>query len=254
MKNNLLSKQLKQAYIALDGEHFNKEHFQVNGGRYLKMIGFIPYSSSARKILDIGCGYCYLTKFLKRQGTEVFGVDFYYGTVPENRCHQSGIPYSQLNIETDDLPFGENFFDVVLLGEVLEHFTHSPLVPLARIKNALRPGGRLILTTPNARRFTHLAKILLGQNIYPDLMSYYQEPYSHKGKDFYYRHNRLYTMKELHQLLTQAGFKTLSSGFVREGIYWKDSPKKILFKLLTYLILSAFPPFRDFLWVVAEKK
>ena len=82
MKNNLLSKQLKQAYLALEGEHFNKKHFHVNGGRYLKMIEFIPYSSSAKKILDIGCGYCYLTKFLKLQGTEVSGVDFFLWNCP----------------------------------------------------------------------------------------------------------------------------------------------------------------------------
>jgi hypothetical protein len=61
-------------------------------------------------------------------------------------------------------------------------------------------------------------------------------------------------MKELRKLMIQTGFKILSSGFVREGIFWKDNPNKLLFKLLTLPILSAFPPLRDFLWVVAEKK
>jgi 2-polyprenyl-3-methyl-5-hydroxy-6-metoxy-1,4-benzoquinol methylase len=138
------------------------------------------------KILDIGCGYCYLTRFLKGQGYDVLGVDFFYGTIPEDRCRQSEIPYYQLNIETDDLPFEENIFDVVLLGEVLEHLTHSPLLPLARIQNALKRGGRLILTTPNVRRVTHLAKMVVGQNIYPDLTTYCREPYVHEGKEFYY--------------------------------------------------------------------
>ncbi len=41
--------------------------------------------------------------------------------------------------------------------------------------------------------------------------------------------------------MIKAGFKTLSSGFVREGIYWKDNPKKILFKLLTLPILLLYP-------------
>lgn len=253
MKSNLLSQKLKQAYIELEGKNFNFKHYQQNRERYLKMIEFIlPFSSTA-KILDVGCGFCYLAKFLKLQGFKVFAVDFFYGNVSKIRCKESGIPFFQLNIEVDDLPFGEKAFDVILLGEVIEHFTYSPLIPLRKIRTALKKGGILILTTPNALRLISLLKLSIGYNLYPDLKTYYEEPISYKGKRFYYRHNRLYTKKGLRQLISQAGFKIISSGFSSEGSYKGDNLRKVFFKLLISPLLLALPPFRDFLWIAAEK-
>ena len=43
--------------------------------------------------------------------------------------------------------FKENFFDTVVICEVLEHL-HSPHLGVENIYQALKPGGRLILTTP----------------------------------------------------------------------------------------------------------
>lgn len=253
MRNNLLYQKLKQAYVELEGENFNFLHFEQNKKRYLKMMEFtLPFSSLA-KFLDIGCGFCYLTKFLKLHGLKVYAVDFFYGDIPKIRCKESGVPFFQLNIEVDNLPFGEEVFDVVFLGEVLEHFNYSPLNPLRKIRRALKKGGRLILTTPNALRLINLFKVLLGYNLYPDLNTYFEKPIYYKGMSFFYRHNRLYTMKELRELISQAGFKILSSGFIKEGNCWKDNPKKVFLKFLTFPMLFAFPSFRDFLWMVAEK-
>jgi len=253
MRTDLLHRKLKQAYIELEGKNFNSKHFQENRGRYFKMIEFILPFSSAAKILDIGCGFCYLTKFLRLQGFKVFAVDFFYGDIPKIRCKEIGVPFYQLNIEVDDLPFGEKVLDVIILGEVLEHFNYSPLIPLRKIRGALKKGGRLILTTPNALRLINILKLLAGYNLYPDLKKYYHEPISYKGKSFFYRHNRLYTIKELSQLISQAGFKILSSGFISEGNYRRDNPGKVFLKFLISPLLLVFPPLRDFLWVVAEK-
>lgn len=43
--------------------------------------------------------------------------------------------------------FGENKFDTIVLSEVLEHL-HSPHLGVENIYRSLKPGGRLILTTP----------------------------------------------------------------------------------------------------------
>jgi len=253
MKKNLLSQKLKQAYLELEGENFNFLHLEQNKKRYLKMIELALPLSSSSKILDIGCGFCYQTKFLKIHGFKVFGVDFFYGDIPKIHCKEMGVPFFQLNIEIDNLPFGEEVFDVVFLGEVVEHFNYSPLIPLRKIKRVLKKGGRLIITTPNALRLINLFKLLLGYNLYPDLDSYYQEPIYYKGMSFFCRHNRLYTMKELRELVSQTGFKIQSSGFIREGNCWKDSPKKVFSKFLISPLLFVFPPFRDFLWILAER-
>jgi len=60
-------------------------------------------------------------------------------------------------------------------------------------------------------------------------------------------------MKELRELVSQTGFKIQSSGFIREGNCWKDNPKKVFSKFLISPLLFVSPPFRDFLWIVAER-
>jgi hypothetical protein len=111
-----------------------------------------------------------------------------------------------------------------------------------------------MLTTPNARRLVTILRLLTGANVYPEVTTYYQDPIFYQGKSFFYRHNRLYTMKELRQLVAQAGFTILSSGFVSEGTYLRDSPKKVFVRLLISPLLLVFPQLRDYLWMVARRK
>jgi len=47
------------------------------------------------------------------------------------------------------LPFRDNAFDIALCTEVLEH-THSPALVLREVRRVLKPGGKLLLTTPFA--------------------------------------------------------------------------------------------------------
>lgn len=104
---------------------------------------------------------------------------------------------SQLfDAENTSFPFPDASFDVVFFCEILEHMTHDPLAVIREINRVLRPGGHLILTTPNVGRVETVARVILGDN-----------PYSHySGYGPHGRHNREYTPLEVDQLLRYAGF------------------------------------------------
>jgi SAM-dependent methyltransferase len=104
---------------------------------------------------------------------------------------------SQLfDAENAPFPFPDATFDVVFFCEILEHMTHDPLTVIREINRVLRPGGQLILTTPNVGRIETVARVILGDN-----------PYSHySGYGPHGRHNREYTPHEVDQLLRYAGF------------------------------------------------
>lgn len=107
-----------------------------------------------------------------------------------------GFEYHHFNIENDTFPFEDASFDIILFCEIIEHLLMDPAKVLREIKRVLRPGGQLILTTPNVGRLENVARMLSGANIY--------DPYSGYGP--YGRHNREYNKHELNMLLTYLGF------------------------------------------------
>ncbi|MBW1782804.1 MAG: class I SAM-dependent methyltransferase [Deltaproteobacteria bacterium] len=255
MKNKPVFQGLKRAYYELEGKDYNAVHYQQNRNRYVKMIEAVLPLSKSVNILDIGVGFCYLAKFLKLQGFQVFAIDFFYGDLPKYRCEQNHIPFCFLNIEVDDMPFEKEFFDVIILGEVIEHFTYSPLIPLKKIRDALEKDGLFILTTPNVFRIFELLRILRGRSLFKPLRSSHQKrPIIYKGKRFYYRHNKLYSMESLKQIVRRSGFRIIASGFVNEGISFKENPIKVFLRCICWPFTLMIPQLRDFLWIQAKKE
>jgi len=71
-----------------------------------------------------------------------------------------------VNVERDPFPFADATFDVALFCEVIEHMQMDPLHALAELNRVLKPGGTLVLTTPNAARLENVSALLAGHNVY----------------------------------------------------------------------------------------
>lgn len=99
------------------------------------------------------------------------------------------------NTEEEAFPWPDDSFDVVLFCEIVEHLLRDPVAVLHEVRRVLRPGGTLVMTTPNVARLENVMRLVEGANIY-DLYSAY--PYG--------RHVREYTRHELVSLLEFMGF------------------------------------------------
>ena len=149
--------------------------------------------------------------------------------------------YRPVNVEEDRFPYSDESFDVVLFCEVIEHLQTDPVAAIEEIHRVLRPGGRLVLTTPNVARLENVARLVAGANIY--------DPYS--GYGAYGRHNREYTRHELHRLLLYSGFRSIESFSADVHEHRADSFVELAD--LTPLLQSRQPDLGQYLFVTAEK-
>jgi len=103
----------------------------------------------AGRLLDVGCGDGDFAASMKRRGWEVHGTEFssaarQLGEAKEVKVHQGDVASAH---------FPDAFFDVVTLWHVLEHVP-DPRAELTEIYRILRPGGLLVIETPNIASLT----------------------------------------------------------------------------------------------------
>ena len=98
------------------------------------------------------------------------------------------------NAEKDRFPYADEYFSTVLCCELVEHLTEDPMHMMAEINRILRPGGHLVLTTPNIGSLRAIAAILAGYH--PGFFPAYIRPRA-EGEEPEARHNREYTPREI---------------------------------------------------------
>ncbi|MGK7346371.1 MAG: class I SAM-dependent methyltransferase [Candidatus Nitrospinota bacterium M3_3B_026] len=104
------------------------------------------------KVLDMACGAGYGTMMLASRGVRAVGADYDERAVRTARALW-GKPVF-IRADALDLPFRDGAFDAVVSFETVEHTTEGERF-LAEIHRALRPGGTLILSTPNIKYTAH---------------------------------------------------------------------------------------------------
>lgn len=104
-------------------------------------------------VLDISCGDAEILKALQQAGCRAEGTHFREDDyiLSKDRVIPEGIVLHRGVDITGPLPFPDGRYDVVLLTEVIEHLeSHAGI--LHEISRILRPGGHLVLSTPNLQR------------------------------------------------------------------------------------------------------
>ena len=164
-----------------------------------------------RRLLEIGSNPYFLTLLMAERFPHLdhLGVNYFGASVPgmetqairDDKKRLESSRFLHADVERHDLEVAGQF-DVVLFCEVLEHLPYDPAWALYNIARRVKPGGHLILTTPNPARMENIVRLIEERETFSDPIS---------GHGIHGRHNREYSARELKEMLEGAGFRVLGA-------------------------------------------
>lgn len=146
-------------------EHYDQIWRTVDFPPYLrslyKALEELPLARNCR-VLDVACGNGAFGEWFKaRLDADMYGIDL--SPVAADLCKQKGYTEVEVvDLDRDPIPFEDDFFDLVILSAVVEHIM-SPEDVLKQAYQRLKPGGRVVVLTPNISWIVNRFLFLFGR-------------------------------------------------------------------------------------------
>jgi len=199
---------------------------------------------AGEKVLEVDCGPGVLAKKMRERGADVTATDL--SSVAVQRARDKGIPAQQVDIDTQDLPFADATFDVVVSNSAIEHrfFHERSFGECARV---LKPGGRFIVCLPNIAHWKCRLWVLSGRFPYVQ----------HSPTDA--MHLRFFTVREAKRLCRARNLEPVevdgsASLWARDfyPAFFRKPVVRSVYKWLAHVWPSMFA--RDFVLVCRKKE
>ncbi len=161
----------------------------------LRQRFLLNHVAAGEHVLDVGCGEGWFASELARAGVHVVGIDV--AEEPLRRARERDPDLDLRLMEADGpWPMEDASLDAVWAGETIEHVADT-VAWLSELRRVLRPGGRLLLSTPDHGRLRVLW-LALSRRAF--------EAHFDPRAD----HLRFYTRGSLTRLLGELGFQEVS--------------------------------------------
>ena len=154
-------------------------------------------------VLDVGCGDGTAAGLAAQHnpGHRMIGLDWSASSLRQAR--RLGLTVVRAGVDAPGLPVRSESADVVIMSELIEHLV-DPDSALDELFRVLKPGGSLLLSTPNLAAWYNRGLVALGvQPLFSEvsMRGIYGRPGRHVAG-----HLRLFTRRALVQMLAARGF------------------------------------------------
>lgn len=198
------------------------------------------FAGRDKTIIDVAAAPFVLPIALQRLGYDVSAIDIDPSRF-RDLIASVGLRVVRCNIEEQPVPFPEDSFDTVIFNEIFEHLRINPVFTLRELHRILKPGGTLLLSTPNLRSLNGIYNFLVKGKSFSCVSSIYEE-YEKLSKIGHMGHVREYTCREVTELIERIGFSC--RGVVYRGRFRKP---------VTNAIGRLRPDLRPYMMLVAAK-
>lgn len=189
-------------------DYINYTEYPLNG-RIKLAFDWIPKKSNT--LLDGGCAWGYGTRFFEKKSNTTYGIDPNEDFIAIAKKRYPYIDFLKSGLQ--NTPFESNFFDVIILNDVLEH-VKDELQSLNEVFRILKPGGTLITTMPHKGLFSFMDPdnyvFFLRENLpwfYRLLYRIKKGKYPQQVKPGYENKHRHYSIRDLVSALNNSKFK-----------------------------------------------
>lgn len=222
--------------------------------RFERILNSIPSSSAPMRILDVGTTP--FTAYLKAAYPhyEIYGLD--RTNLMEERCKSKGIQFETCDLGSEPVPFDDDYFDLIIFSEVLEHILAPPSDVLKQLRRIMRKNGKLIISVPNIAGLDRRIWLLFGVTPLGDpdrIMSHEWHGYGHLHE---------YTMKEIVSKLKGCNFTILSKKYLRPEPWLLGSTESHrlnkwgifpVIRAIYYGLALLVPSFRHIIYIECSK-
>jgi len=144
--------QYKKTFLMIQTAERNTAHLASdNVILHRHLIAYKTASEMIRgKVLEVGCGEGYGISMLAPVASDYTAIDKFNTTIDEELKKQHNITFQQMNVP----PFtgiASDTFDYIVCFQVIEHIQTDKIF-VQELYRVLKPGGTLILTTPNIKQ------------------------------------------------------------------------------------------------------
>jgi 2-polyprenyl-3-methyl-5-hydroxy-6-metoxy-1,4-benzoquinol methylase len=149
--------------------HVNRKTYpymeEVNEGILREFQRLAPVTG---RVLDVGCGRAALGGAIRQLGWEVWGVEQSGEAcaTADKRIHHL-VEADLHDLDRVRAALGDTRFDALVFSDVLEH-VYDPRTVLEKYLAFVKPGGRVLISLPNAVVWTNRLRLLLGRVDYAD--------------------------------------------------------------------------------------
>jgi len=152
----------------------------------------IRFVGEGQRVLEVGCWSGHVTEHLVARGNTVVGVELDPAAAADAEAFAARVHVADIDLAPLST-LEEGPFDVIVLGDVLEHL-RDPAASLADATTLLAPDGRLVISVPHVAHVDVRMMLLQGQWTYQDdgLLDR--------------THLRWFTRQSLRELLAGVGF------------------------------------------------